>query len=88
MWWAGADLGFSRGGGGGAADFFKKCSKILTTFFLGRPNCLSELCLGQIFCAVVKIKKKTAQKKPFLGNFLKILTKKKSRFFGAAPPEN
>ena len=30
---AGADLGFSRGG-----QFFKKISKILSTFFLGRPN--------------------------------------------------
>ena len=30
---AGADLGFSRGG-----RIFKKISKILTTFFLGRPN--------------------------------------------------
>ena len=31
----GADLGFSRGGGGG---FSKKNSKILSAFFLGRPN--------------------------------------------------
>ena len=34
---SGADLGFSRGGGGGGW-IFKKNSKILSTFFLGRPN--------------------------------------------------
>ena len=38
---SGADLGFSRGGGG---RIFKKFSKILTTFFfLGRPNWFFEL---------------------------------------------
>ena len=37
---AGADLGFYRGGGGGGggADFQRIFEKILTTFFLGRPN--------------------------------------------------
>ena len=35
---AGADLGFSRGG-----RIFKKISKVLSTFFLGRPNWFSEL---------------------------------------------
>ena len=46
IWWfvAGADLGFSRGGG----RIFKKISKILTTFFLGlsyRYCSSSSICL-------------------------------------------
>ena len=39
LYQAGADLGFSRGGGGGGVGFSKKNRKFCDDlFFLGRPN--------------------------------------------------
>ena len=61
----GAVLGFFRGGG----RIFKKFSKVLTTFFLGRPNCFSE---------------KTGQKAVFR-HFLKNFDKKIEFFWRALP---
>ena len=84
---SGADLGFSRGG-----LIFKKISKILTTFFLGRPNRFFELSQSTIlplfwqnFLCRRQILKKNSQKSRFWALFAKILTKK-SRFFGAGSP--
>ena len=87
---AGADLGFSRGGG----RIFKKISKILTTFFFFRSTKLIFRALPKHCFAPILAKFSAPQanfwkkkvKKPFLGTFWKILTKKNRVFFGARSP--
>ena len=86
---AGADLGFSRGGG----RIFKQISKFLSTFFfLGGPNWFFELSLslfslyfGQIFCAAGKILKKQS-KKGIFRDFLENVDEKIAFFRRALPP--
>ena len=80
----GADLGFSRGGGGGF-------SKILSTFFRSTELILSSSpyaqfspCFSQNFCAAGKILKKQFKKGVF-GTFGKFLPKN-CLFFGARAP--
>ena len=67
--WAGADLGFSRGG----ADFQKIFQNFDDLFFLGRPNCFSELSQSTVLPLY------------WAGFWKKTLTKK-SLFFGARSP--
>ena len=79
---------FSRGGG----RIFKKNSKILTTFFLGRPNWFLELSQSTFlptfwlnFLRRRQISEKTVKKAVF-GHFLKNFDKKIAFFFGARSP--
>ena len=84
---SGADLGFSRGGGG--------FSKILTFFFfLGRPNWFFELSQStalplfwQNFLRRRQIFWKTVKKAVF-GQFLKNFDKKIAFFLARAPPQS
>ena len=89
----GADLGFSRGGG----RIFEKISKILTTFFFFFRStklifrALPKHCFAPIlakFCAPQANFWKNSKKKPFLGTFWKILTKKIAFFLARAPPQS
>ena len=84
---AGADLGFSRGGG---ADFRKNFQNFDDLFFfLGRPNRFFELSQSTVLRLFVlrrrQIFKKTVKKAVF-GHFLKNFDKKKCVFFGARSP--
>ena len=78
---------FSRGGGG-LGGFSKKNSKpnFDQIDFPTSPKVLKRRCFGQTFCAAEKILKKQV-KKPFLGTFWKILTKKRVFFWRALPLE-
>ena len=71
---AGADLRFSRGGGG-----FSKIFENFVDLFLGRTK---RPCFGQNFCAAGKMFEKNRPKTAFLGLFGRFLRKKR-RFFGA-----
>ena len=72
---------FSRGGG-----IFKKNSKILTTFFLGRPNWFFELSQSSVLPLFwLSFWKKNSQKSRFWALF-KTFWQKKLRFFGARSP--
>ena len=86
---AGADLGFSRGGGGFSNKFRNFCRPF---FFLGGPNWFFELSLslfslyfGQIFCAAGKILKKQS-KKGIFRDFLENVDEKIAFFRRALPP--
>ena len=75
---AGADLGFSREGGG-YEGFQKKKFWFGQIDFPSSPKALKRRCFGQTFGAAGKFLKKRS-KKPALGTFWNILTKK-TRFF-------
>ena len=89
MFGAGADLGFSRGGGEGRGG---RIFKILSTFFLGRPNWFSELCkrtkkfllMPKFLRRAGKILKKQPEK-AFLGTFWNFFNQKFA-FFRRGPP--
>ena len=90
----GADLGFSRGGGGGVADFQKIFENFDDLFFLffrsiklifrALPKHGFVPILAKFFASQAKFWKNRS-KKAFLGTFWKILTEK-LRFFGARSP--
>ena len=73
---------FSREGG-----FSKTFREFWRPFFLGRPNWFSEVpVVGKFSAPQANFWKKASQKKPFLGTFQKILTKKSRFLLVRAPP--
>ena len=77
---AGADLGFSRGGGGGF-------SKILSTFFHRSTELIFRALPTHTLVPVLGKVLKKQSKKGVFGNFWKILTKKTAFFWRARPPQ-
>ena len=88
----GADLGFSRGGGGGE-DFQKVLENFDELFiwvgkidFPSSPKAQKRHFFAKIFGAADKFLKNRS-KKPFLGTFWKIVTKN-AFFLAPAPPRS
>ena len=91
-YYSGADLGFSRGGGG--ADFQKIFENFVDLFFRSTKlifRALPKHCFvpifGYIFCAAGKILKKQAKNGVFR-HFLEIIDQKIAFFRRALPPQN
>ena len=86
----GADLGFSRGGGGGGADLWKNFQK-LWRLFLGRPTWFSKLSPSSqqtLFWPKFLRRRQSLKKQAKKGVFRHLLESfdQKVVFFRSAPP--